>query len=341
MKLKLSKNKISPRLTKAITPDSEFVERTKARFLSEFDARHGVPVSSFGFRFRAPAWTAAAFVIVIAGTAFGASAYADSKNVPADSPLYGLKRMRENVVLAFASPAEKVDLQAEFTARRADEIVDLESRKPSSTIIENLKTELDDDITESATVFAHATTTPPGGPEANGLVVFCAGIEQAINVSSTVIQGVFSRHGGEIEHLRGICEPEHGVTTSTDDGLNEGHGGHGDHDRNILIMNGTSTASTSKAIQKDSGRSRGSDQGDHEDDVNGGTIATSSVPVSLINIVSSTIMSTTSERGGDGGGDKNDGGHNDDGGDRSGSGNGIIASTTALVSSTITLPLGL
>ena len=218
----------SSRLKRAIAPDREFAKRAKARFLAAFDARHGTNVRPAWFA--SPAWIAGVFLFLLAGGTFAASVYAEAKNVPADSPLYGLKRMNERMVLAFAAPAAKLDLQGAFTARRADEITDLESRKPSSTMIDGLSKDLGDDLDESAAAIgnaetgdasstaseAAATTTATTPDLGNGrLSVFCTDIEAALNGSSSAIRGVIVKRGEAIGRLKHACEPDQMAQTAT------------------------------------------------------------------------------------------------------------------------------
>src|SRR5581483_473931 len=126
-------DKLSPQEKKSFLPRKAFLEYGKERFLSSFDAMLGRRAPG-GSRRTIPAFVFKLIVAVIAvfGLTFGASIYANAKNVPADSPLYPLKRLAETVQLAFAKTKAKPALQAKFAARRTVELDDLAKRKPQS-----------------------------------------------------------------------------------------------------------------------------------------------------------------------------------------------------------------
>jgi hypothetical protein len=77
------------------------------------------------------------------------SAYADTANVAADSPLYPLKRLTENVQLALTPVSSQGQLEATLATRRAHEIDDLSVRKPSSTLIGSLSLDFQSDVSSS------------------------------------------------------------------------------------------------------------------------------------------------------------------------------------------------
>jgi hypothetical protein len=157
MKFKLFNfnNEKLPRATrKMLSPSRKFKEKAKGRFLVAFDARHPAPTAHlamawFAFVMKTTAVTLAVATVLLGG----ASVYADTKNVPADNPLYPLKRLGESVQLAVItvgrSTGQGAELQATFATRRADEIADLEERHPTSTLLPRLANDFGIAVTAS------------------------------------------------------------------------------------------------------------------------------------------------------------------------------------------------
>jgi hypothetical protein len=143
--------KLPRAVRRLFAPPQKFREMAKGRFLAVFDARypahtHGrAAYPQFLFAVKALAGALAAAAIVLGGV----SVYADTKNVPADSPLYPLKRLSETVQLAVTAPSAKADLQATFAVKRAAEISDLSARHPTSTLLAGLANDLDTDVSSS------------------------------------------------------------------------------------------------------------------------------------------------------------------------------------------------
>ena len=172
MKFFTSKTKKLPREAKKILlPREEFIAQGKERFLAAFDAsafaantrvRHSPRVEMF---FKIGIGAMAALCIAV-----GLSAYADTANVPVTSPLYPLKRISENVQLTLTPMSRRPQLQATFAVRRANEIAALQTSQPSSTLIPELTSNLDQDIQSSlgvsvsAAVEATSTTTSTSSP---------------------------------------------------------------------------------------------------------------------------------------------------------------------------------
>ena len=164
-----SKTKNLPRdAKKSLAPRQEFVAQGKERFLAAFDASEGARNARRSVAER-PTYISAFFKVGIGALAMfcvgvGLSAYADTANVSATNPLYPLKRLSENVQVALAPASEKPQLQATFAVRRADEIAALQVAAPSSTLIPQLTSDLDQDINTSLGALAENTST--GGGEA-------------------------------------------------------------------------------------------------------------------------------------------------------------------------------
>jgi len=204
-------------LQKLFSPSREFSERAKERFLVAFDARYPSVVLA-----RAPwfvfAMKASVGVIAVVAVLLGsASVYADTKNVPADNPLYPLKRFNETVQLAVAPAGNQAQLHAAFAARRVAELGDLEERKPASDAITQLKTDADESVNASITE-AENNDIHDGA-----LSDLCGRLLLTIATSS-VGQSVaeFSGHKGDLERFTNKCEKadsdrDENITTSTAD----------------------------------------------------------------------------------------------------------------------------
>jgi hypothetical protein len=138
---------------KSIAPRQEFIAQGKERFLAAFDAsalaRDARPVTPGRHEYMTAFARVGIGALAVLFIGVGLSAYADTANVPTTSPLYPLKRLSENVQIALAPASEKPQLQATFAVRRADEIAALQAAAPSSTLIPQLTTSLDEDITGS------------------------------------------------------------------------------------------------------------------------------------------------------------------------------------------------
>jgi hypothetical protein len=130
------------RVKRMIKPQKSFQQKTKTAFLAVFDVVHPAPVHARAAHRNVFAKTLVACAALIAIFA-SMSVYADTANVTADNPLYPLKRFSENVQLAVSPAPEKADLQANFAERRVYEIADLATRKPTSTLLDKLDTDLD------------------------------------------------------------------------------------------------------------------------------------------------------------------------------------------------------
>lgn len=178
MKFFISKSKKLPReAQKQLLPRKEFMAQGRERFLAAFDAsalaRNARPVRARADGRGRPAYVTTLFKIGVGALAVlavgvGLSAYADTANVSATNPLYPLKRLSENVQLALAPAAEKPQLQATFAVRRANEIASLQASAPSSTLIPQLTTDLDQDISSSLNAAAAVGSGNDGGRGGRG-----------------------------------------------------------------------------------------------------------------------------------------------------------------------------
>lgn len=144
-------------IKKLIAPTGEFNEKAKRQFLAVFDTS-ALAANSAADSMQKPgragmaAWLKALIVIgALAAVMVSVSAYADTKNVAADNPLYPLKRLSENVRLAFTPASEKSQLEATLATRRADEIQDLSTRVPTSAILKGLSVDFQSDVSSSLT----------------------------------------------------------------------------------------------------------------------------------------------------------------------------------------------
>lgn len=167
------------KIKKILKPRKEFAAQTKTTFLAVFDATHPGSRIAHGFTALAKTLVAAGALVALLGSM---SVYADTANVAADSPLYPLKRLGESVQLAVAAPAAKAELQATFATRRANEISDLETRKPSSTIVAGLSNDLNTAINTS---LSDAQNADLGDGQ---LTNFCDKVLSAIATSSITSQ---------------------------------------------------------------------------------------------------------------------------------------------------------
>lgn len=205
------------KIKKLLKPRAEFADRTKAAFLAVYDRAYPVSVSHVAQHFGifVKALVAAGAVAAIFG---GMSVYADTANVAADSPLYSLKRLGESVQLAVTPIQNRPQLEATFANRRVNEIADLETRKPSSTLIAHLSGDLD---TALDTSLHDAEDAKLGDGK---LTSFCDKVLSVIATTTVEVRGNGRRRGGGNgeDNGRGIvgrfinqCGSSVGVTTST------------------------------------------------------------------------------------------------------------------------------
>ncbi len=167
------------RYRRLLDPSGEFRKSTKAAYLAVFERAY--PVAPRGITAMAKALAGAG---AIAAILVGVSVYADTANVGVSSPLYSLKRLGENVQLAIAPAQEKIQLQASFANRRAQEIVDLQKKNPANTAIPGLARQLNNDVRDSIAGAAGANLGD------GNLSRFCANIVSALADSPYRVRGV-------------------------------------------------------------------------------------------------------------------------------------------------------
>ena len=122
-----NKEKLPNGFRKILLPRRKFLNASKGAFLAVYDIRYRHmlrPSSHLPSIYR----LSISLVALVAISTAGASVYADNQNVPADSPLYPLKRLSESVQIVLASSADKPQLQAKLAARRGEEIAQLEAK---------------------------------------------------------------------------------------------------------------------------------------------------------------------------------------------------------------------
>ncbi|HZQ45922.1 MAG TPA: DUF5667 domain-containing protein [Verrucomicrobiae bacterium] len=204
------RNKAPRELKQLLTPPEEFTTKTKHAFLAVFDAtrRRGVAAGAVAAR----PWSTAVRVLLAGGALvavlMGVSAYADTANVPADSPLYPLKRLSENVRVALAAPEGKAELQVSLASRRAAEIEDISARKPTSTLIAHLDQDLNTDVDDSL-VAAQDTRLGDGN-----LDTLCGRILSVIATSSVALHEDSPLHLGALARFKHLCVEPAASTTA-------------------------------------------------------------------------------------------------------------------------------
>jgi hypothetical protein len=124
------------KLRRALNPDRQFLRSARQEFLNQLHPRSAsLPVVA--------RWSYALGVaLVIVATTGGLAAYADIKDVAAESPLYTLKRASEQTRLAFTPAQSKPVVHTQLAARRLKEIekvdptpVAVAARAQSQTLI--------------------------------------------------------------------------------------------------------------------------------------------------------------------------------------------------------------
>ncbi len=115
------KDKLPKWLLRAIAPDPGRLAYRRRVFLAAYDRKFGTAAIS-PLRWAFVARVAAGVLIMLGITGGGLSVYADANNVPANSPLYPLKRFNESVQLILSKREDKPQLQMQLAERRTKEI---------------------------------------------------------------------------------------------------------------------------------------------------------------------------------------------------------------------------
>ena len=119
-------------LKRSFAPREEFMNNTRELFLAEVAKRRVAPYAPqlawYMFGMRTLRYSIAFAVIALVGTS-GLVAYADGTNVAVDSPLYSLKRVGEQDRLTVAPAAKEVEVYRELAERRANEFIQIETKK--------------------------------------------------------------------------------------------------------------------------------------------------------------------------------------------------------------------
>ena len=201
-------------LKKGLSPRPGFLEEGKHNFLAAFDAsalsRPQILAATknsritYLFKFGIGAL---AFVAVIVS----ASAYADTANVSATSPLYPLKRLGENVQLALTPASQKARVQATFAVRRVDEITQLQATQPSSTLIRSLDNDLNADISSSVNM-DNSEKGNKGAGDNNDKKVFTA---LCMKLSGTLGANLLS-HADLLARFNAKCASDSNSTSTMD-----------------------------------------------------------------------------------------------------------------------------
>ena len=183
-----------------LKPSKTFLEAGKKRFLAAFDLQFGARVPASGFRqAHSFAFKVIMAAVAVFGLTSGAAVYADARNVPADSPLYPLKRVAESVQLTFAATEARPALQGQFAARRLGEINDLAERNPKSNALPKLQ----DDLHEAMDSSVNGAEQPD--LPAAALSRICSKLRSVMGTSSLVMQDELIAHPKLLQHFDDRC----------------------------------------------------------------------------------------------------------------------------------------
>lgn len=110
-------------------PDRTFLKSARAKFVTLAQQRAGVSTKE-----KHPLlWKYATVSLVVMFSMTGGMAvFADAGNVPATHPLYGFKRLSEQVRLDLSSPAQQVELHRLFAQRRLKEASEIKNNQENN-----------------------------------------------------------------------------------------------------------------------------------------------------------------------------------------------------------------
>jgi len=127
IKEQLAIRRLKKNLHVHVRPDRAFLKSARTRFITLAQQQAGVRVGAIGY-FRSFKYATVAIAVVFALTS-GMAVFADANNVPANHPLYGFKRLSEQVRLDLSSPVQQVELHKTFAQRRLKEISELKTEQ--------------------------------------------------------------------------------------------------------------------------------------------------------------------------------------------------------------------
>lgn len=133
---------------KHFEPEKEFLEKTKAVFLSAVRERYPVRRPARGFALRYVVRGLALGVVVVFIVSGGA-VFADEVNVGPTHILYSLKRSQEKIKLVLADETERPILHLEYAERRLEEVERMKSVNPGSERIGKLVQDLREEMVQS------------------------------------------------------------------------------------------------------------------------------------------------------------------------------------------------
>lgn len=122
------KDTLPKEIRRALAPEPGRLAHRRQAFLAAYDQKFGA-VAEPSFRFAFAMRMAGGAFVVLLGIVGSASVYANAENVPAESPLYSLKRLNESMRLVLASEEDRPHLELELIERRVKEIDALKEKE--------------------------------------------------------------------------------------------------------------------------------------------------------------------------------------------------------------------
>ncbi len=203
-------------------PNRETAERIQRVFLTAYRRKFPAAYSGVrnaGYFIRGLATGVAGMIIF-----WGASAYADQRNVGPDNVLYPLKRSQEFLTLAFfTADAQKPETYLRFATRRLGEIEKVTQASSSSRGVEALETDLQKDLERSleaikiepaASIVPSPQPEPPASssapttlpaPEKRDKSKVCVSLDEFINDQETVFKILADHNPKLLENYAEKC----------------------------------------------------------------------------------------------------------------------------------------
>ncbi len=133
---KLKELRLRSQLRKHYGPDEAFLRSSREQFLNSIEPRGGLARTSINNH--AAYWRYALItLLILISTTVGLTTFADQANVPANHPLYQLKRLSEQIRLDLSTPQKQIVLHQEFADRRLKEIKEVKAGVAKNTSLEN------------------------------------------------------------------------------------------------------------------------------------------------------------------------------------------------------------